>query len=56
MIVQTNLLGTQSMVKERLSAYKSAGVTTLKVAPVATSLEEKINVLGKVIDLSKDLP
>ena len=56
MIVQTNLLGTQSMVKERLSTYKSAGVTTLKVAPVATSLEEKINVLGKVIDLSKDLP
>jgi len=43
------------MVKERLTAYKKAGVTTLKVAPVATSLEEKIQILGTVIDLSKDL-
>lgn len=55
MIVQTNLLGTEKMVKERLTAYKKAGVTTLKVAPVATSLEEKIQILGTVIDLSKDL-
>ena len=55
MIVQTNLLGTESMVKERLNAYKSAGVTTLKVVPLATSLEKKVQILGTLIDLSKGL-
>ena len=55
MVVQTNLLGTESMVKERLRAYKNAGVTALKISPVANDLEEKIQILGTVIDLSRSL-
>ena len=52
MVLQTNLLGTDEMVQDRLSLYRKAGVTTLKVAPVGKSLEERITALGKVIDLA----
>ena len=52
MVLQTNLLGTEKMVAERLSVYREAGVTTLKVAPIGSDLEERINALGKVIDLA----
>ena len=52
MVLQTNLLGTDEMVRDRLSLYRKAGVTTLKVAPMGKSLEERITALGKVIDLA----
>ena len=52
MVLQTNLLGTEKMVAERLRVYREAGVTTLKVAPIGSGLEERINALGKVIDLA----
>ena len=52
MVLQTNLLGTEKMVAERLRVYREAGVTTLKVAPIGSDLEERINALGKVIDLA----
>ena len=55
MVFQTNLLGTETMIKSRLAAYQESGVTTLKVAPVAGNLEEKIKMLGRIIDLAKNL-
>ena len=55
MVFQTNLLGTETMIKDRLAAYQKSGVTTLKVAPVAGNLEEKIKMLGRIIDLAKSL-
>ena len=52
MVLQTNLLGTDEMVRERLRLYRKAGVTTLKVSPMGKNLEERITALGKVIDLA----
>lgn len=51
MILKTNLLGTEKMVKERILAYKSAGITTLRISPEGKSLSEKIDTLGRVMDL-----
>jgi alkanesulfonate monooxygenase SsuD/methylene tetrahydromethanopterin reductase-like flavin-dependent oxidoreductase (luciferase family) len=34
MVLQANLLGNSEMVRERIRAYKNAGVTRLRVAPV----------------------
>ena len=56
MVTLTNLLGTEKMIKERLLAYQNSGVTTLKVSPAGSSLEERIDVLGKVVDLANNLP
>ena len=52
MVLQTNLLGTEEMIEERLRVYRKAGVNTLKVTPIASNLKERINTLGKIIDLA----
>ena len=55
MVIRTNMLGTESMVKDRIRAYRDAGVTTLRVEPEGRSLEERLTTLGRVIDLVKDV-
>jgi F420-dependent oxidoreductase-like protein len=51
MVIQANLLGDTEMVRKRIRAYKNAGVTTLRVAPVGRDLREKLTTLGQVMDL-----
>ncbi|MEH6556852.1 MAG: LLM class flavin-dependent oxidoreductase [Oceanicoccus sp.] len=51
MILKTNLIGTRQMIKDRLSDYQQAGVTTLRVGTVGTTLSEKIEQLEQAMDL-----
>jgi alkanesulfonate monooxygenase SsuD/methylene tetrahydromethanopterin reductase-like flavin-dependent oxidoreductase (luciferase family) len=51
MVIQANLLGDKEMVRKRIRAYKSAGVTTLRVAPAGHDLGERLTTLGHVMDL-----
>ena len=53
MVIKTNLLGTDEMVKERIRAYRDAGVTTLRVEPDAEKLDERVATLGRLMDLLK---
>jgi len=55
MVIKTNLLGTDAMVRERMQAYKAAGVTTLRFDPDGRSLQERLDTLGRAINLAKDL-
>lgn len=55
MIIKTNLLGTEEMVKERILAYKNAGITTLRVSPEGNSLHERLETLARTMDLVKQL-
>ena len=50
-VLQTNLLGTDAMVKERIRAYRSAGVTTLRVEPEGQDLRERLTTLEHIVDL-----
>jgi F420-dependent oxidoreductase-like protein len=56
MALKTNLLGTEAMVRDRLRAYRKAGITTLRVEPAAGDLEERLATLGRLIELVRDLP
>jgi hypothetical protein len=52
---QTNLLGTDEMVTERIQAYRKAGITTIRVAPLGADSTERIATLERfmgLIDLS----
>lgn len=49
--LKTNLLGTEEMVKERIRAYRDAGVTTLRVDPVGRDLRERLETLARAVDL-----
>jgi F420-dependent oxidoreductase-like protein len=51
MVIEANLLGTEQMVRERIRAYRNAGVNTLRVAPAGASLGERLDTLGRVMDL-----
>ena len=55
MIVQANLLGDAEMVKARIRAYRDAGVTTLRVQPAGSTLDERLETLGRVMDLVRGL-
>ncbi len=51
MVTQANLLGDTQMVRNRIRAYRDAGVTTLRVNPQGRDLAEKLTTLGRVMDL-----
>ncbi|MEE8557492.1 MAG: LLM class F420-dependent oxidoreductase [Myxococcota bacterium] len=54
MVTQANLLGTESMVRDRIRKYRNAGVTTLRLDPAGTGLAERLETLGRAIDLVRD--
>jgi len=55
LVLKTNLLGTEAMVRKRLEAYRRAGITTLRVEPAGDSLDERLATLGRLLDLVRAL-
>jgi F420-dependent oxidoreductase-like protein len=55
MILQANLLGDESMVTERIRTFHGAGVNTLRVQPMGRTLEERLETLGRVVDIARGL-
>ena len=55
MVLQTNLLGTDAMVRARIRAYRAAGITTLRVEPDGSTLDERLTTLGRVMDLVRSV-
>jgi F420-dependent oxidoreductase-like protein len=55
MVVKTNLLGTEDMVRDRVRAYRDAGVTTLRVDPEGRTIGERIETLGRAIKLVEEV-
>jgi F420-dependent oxidoreductase-like protein len=52
--LQTNLLGTEAMVRARIAAYRAAGVTTLRVEPSGRTLDERLSTLARVLALARE--
>jgi F420-dependent oxidoreductase-like protein len=50
MLRNTNLIGPRSFVKERIAAYKEAGVTMLSITPVGGDLVKTVETLRELID------
>ena len=55
LVLKTNLLGTEAMVRDRIRAYRDAGVTTLRVEPDGATLAARLATLGRVVDLVRSL-
>jgi hypothetical protein len=55
LVVKTNLLGTEAMVRARVRAYRDAGVTTLRLEPAGTSLDERLATLARVVGLVREI-
>lgn len=54
LVLGTSLLGTEAMVRERIRAYRDAGVTTLRVEAQAASATERLDTLGRVVAWVRD--
>ena len=52
-VTRSNFLGTDEMVKNRIYAYKKAGVNNLRVNPAGKTLKERLDTLGRFMDLVK---
>jgi F420-dependent oxidoreductase-like protein len=55
LVLKTNLLGTEAMVRRRLEAYRQAGVTTLRVEPAGDTLDARLATLARLLDLVRSL-
>ncbi len=55
LVLKTNLIGTEEMVRERLRKYRHAGVTTLQVLPDGETLDERLATLARLVELVKEI-
>ena len=45
LVRDVSLIGTPGFVKERIAAFREAGVTTLNVTPVAATANERVKLI-----------
>jgi alkanesulfonate monooxygenase SsuD/methylene tetrahydromethanopterin reductase-like flavin-dependent oxidoreductase (luciferase family) len=55
MVLQTTMIGTASMVRERMRAWQNAGITTLRVYPAGATLDERLSTLARAIEIVNEL-
>src|SRR2546427_563391 len=55
LVLQTNLLGTGDVVRERIRKYRDAGVTTLRLQPDGRTLNERLETLGRAVALVNEV-
>src|SRR5258708_17439584 len=55
LVLKTNLIGTEDMVRERIRAHRATGVNTLCVEPEGETLNERLPVLGRLMDLVSEV-
>jgi hypothetical protein len=55
LVLKTNLLGTEGMVRERLAVYRRAGITTIRVEPAGDTLDARLANLGRLLEMARSL-
>jgi hypothetical protein len=50
LVLQTTMLRTEVMVRQRMRAWRDAGITTLRLYPAGQTLGERLATLGRTID------
>jgi len=52
---KVNLVGTDDMVRDRLRVYRDIGITQLYVRPHGDTLDERLETLGRVVQLAEEV-
>lgn len=55
MVLATTMIGTEQMVRDKMRAWRDAGVTTLRVYPDGETLDDRIATLGRAMDIAAEL-
>jgi F420-dependent oxidoreductase-like protein len=51
LVQKTTLFGSEAEVKDRIRAYRDAGITTLRIDPAGESATERLDTLGRAVEL-----
>jgi F420-dependent oxidoreductase-like protein len=54
MVLATTLIGTEEMVRARLAVWRDAGVNTVRLYPAGEALADKLETLGRAIELVRE--
>lgn len=54
-VLEANLLGTEQMVRDRIRVYRDAGVTTISANPAGETLAERVETLGRFMELVNEV-
>jgi F420-dependent oxidoreductase-like protein len=55
LVLKTNLIGTEDMVRERLRVHRYAGVNTLQVNHDGKTLDERLATLARLVELVREI-
>jgi len=55
MVLKTNLIGTEAMVRDRIRAHRDAGVNTMRVQPEGKTMADRVETLGRFIALVREV-
>jgi F420-dependent oxidoreductase-like protein len=55
MVLGTTLIGTEPMVRQRLSVWRDAGVDTVRLYPAGDTLDERLTTLGRAIGIVHEI-
>lgn len=55
MALHTSFFGNDAMVRDRIRAYRDAGVTSLRLQPMGATPAEKLDTLGHMLDLVREV-
>lgn len=51
MVMQSSLLGSEDMVRERIVKYRDAGVNQFRIDPAGRSMSERLDTLGRTVEI-----
>lgn len=54
MVLGNHLIGDEDRVRDRIRAYRDAGVTTLRLSPAGSTVTERLDTLGRVLELIRE--
>jgi alkanesulfonate monooxygenase SsuD/methylene tetrahydromethanopterin reductase-like flavin-dependent oxidoreductase (luciferase family) len=52
--LKTSLIGTEDIMRERIRAYRDAGVTNLLLQPMGSGVAERLDTLGRAVELIRE--
>jgi F420-dependent oxidoreductase-like protein len=55
MVLATTLIGTESMVRQRLSVWQDAGVNIVRLYPAGDTLDDRLTTLGRAIEIVREI-
>ena len=55
LVLQTSLIGSEQEVRERIRAYRDAGVSMLRLDPLGRDTSARLETLGRALDLVRDV-